>query len=169
MVRRLLFQIINAVFLTSRCIFTPLNFLTVLEILCPLSCLLWGTLRDSVLKRLLEGQVMGKAIPELNSSGGLSSSVVQIIIKIWGNGNPFQYSCLKNPMESYSLWGWKSCTQLSNWTHIHMSLPFLTPLPSSTISQPSRLSQFLKNTSCPLRFVCVLASFFFFFLSFIGV
>ena len=41
-----------------------------------------------------------------------------------GNGNQFQYSCLKNPMDRRA---WqvivhevaKSLTQLSNWMHVH--------------------------------------------------
>ena len=49
----------------------------------------------------------------------------------WGNGNPFQYSCLENPMNRG---GWqatvqegsKSWTKLSNWmqahTHTHPGL-----------------------------------------------
>ena len=39
-----------------------------------------------------------------------------------GRGNPLQYSCLDNPMDTGSLvgycpWGHKSWTQLSNWAH----------------------------------------------------
>ena len=40
------------------------------------------------------------------------------------NGNPLQYSCLRNPMdrgvlEGYSPWGCKSWTRLSAHTHTH--------------------------------------------------
>ena len=41
-----------------------------------------------------------------------------------GNGNPFQYSCLKNPMDRGAWWATvhgitKSQAQLRNWAHTH--------------------------------------------------
>ena len=51
------------------------------------------------------------------------------------NGNPLQYSCLKNSMEKrslvdYSPWGCKGWTQLRNWAHTrahtHTHTPYLS-------------------------------------------
>jgi len=48
-----------------------------------------------------------------------------------GNGNPLQYSCLKNPMEGGAWWATvhgaeKSWTQLSDFTFFLSFFPFLS-------------------------------------------
>ena len=51
-----------------------------------------------------------------------------------GNGNPLEYSCLKNPMDRGARWATvhsvaKSWTWLSDWAHTHT---YLSPLQSSS-------------------------------------
>ena len=54
-----------------------------------------------------------------------------------GNGNPLQYSCLENPMDrrawqaTYSPWGRKSRTRLSDFTSLRKLLRLLPPRGSS--------------------------------------
>ena len=63
-----------------------------------------------------------------------------------GNGNPLQYSCLKNPMDRGAWWAAvhgvaRSQTRLSNWLHFHFSLPCIeggngNPLQCSCLENP---------------------------------
>ena len=39
-----------------------------------------------------------------------------------GNGNPFQYSCLGNPMDGRAGWAAKSWTRLSDITHSYFTM-----------------------------------------------
>ena len=73
-----------------------------------------------------------------------------------GNGNPFQYSCLENPMDRGASWATvhettKSHTQLSDWTHTcthkHWSLP-IRCCTTSLLRQSKMFPDIVKLPPC---------------------
>ena len=72
-----------------------------------------------------------------------------------GNGNPFQYSCLENPMDIGASWATvcgvaKSLTPLSTYTNMHT--PRLNrSLSRETLHTTPALSHMPMNSLCPLR------------------
>ena len=67
----------------------------------------------------LGGSVVKNMPAKAGDIGGVDSILGSGRSPIGGNGNPLQYSCLKNPMDRGTCWASvqrvaKSCAQLSN-------------------------------------------------------